>query len=222
VISIIIPTLNEFATLPATLAPLQPLRGKQIEIIIADGGSCDHTLNIARNFADTCFSTQRGRARQMNAGAAKAKGEILLFLHSDSQLPANAINMIEQHSLPNQWGRFDVNLNGKHWLFSVIGWLMNHRSCLTGIVTGDQGLFLHRTIFEKVGGFSDIPLMEDIAISKQLRKYSRPICLKPKITVSVRYWEQHGVWRSLLRMWWLRLAYFFNVSTETLAKNYYR
>lgn len=221
-ISIIIPTLNEADTLPVTLKSLQALRGEQIEIIIADGGSCDGTLEIACSLADTVLSTHKGRARQMNAGAARANGDVFLFLHADTRLADNATRMIEQHSLPHQWGRFDVRLSGQHWLLCVIGWLMNRRSCLTGIITGDQGLFVHRTLFEKNGGFPDIPLMEDIAISKKLRRGNPPVCLKSRIIVSARYWEQHGVWRVMFKMWWLRLAYFFGAPAERLAKHYYR
>jgi len=222
VISIIIPTLNESDTLAITLKPLQAFRQVSIEIIVVDGGSNDDTISIASTLADKFFSTDKGRAHQMNAGAEKAAGEVLLFLHADTELPGNAISLIEQHALPGQWGRFDVQLNNPRWLFSVNAWLMNYRSCLTGIVTGDQGLFIHRSMFEEVGGFPDAPLMEDIAISKKLKRYNRPICLKSRIIVNTRYWEQHGVWRSIVRMWRIRLAYFLGVPAEHLVKKYYR
>jgi rSAM/selenodomain-associated transferase 2 len=222
VISIIIPTLNESDTLAITLKPLQAFRQTSIEIIVVDGGSRDNTISIASTLADRILSTDKSRTRQMNAGARQATGEVLLFLHADTRLPDNAISLIEQHALPGQWGRFDVQLNSPRWLLRVNAWLMNYRSCLTGIVTGDQGLFVHRTMFEEVGGFPDIPLMEDIAISKKLKQYNRPICLKSRITVNTRYWEQHGIWRSIFRMWKIRLAYFLGVPTEYLAKKYYR
>jgi rSAM/selenodomain-associated transferase 2 len=222
VISIIIPTLNESDTLAITLKPLQAFRPTQIEIIVVDGGSHDDTISIASTLADKIFSTNKGRARQMNAGTGQATGEVLLFLHADTQLPGNAISLIEQHALPGQWGRFDVQLNSPRWLLRVNAWLMNYRSCLTGIVTGDQGLFVHRTMFEEIGGFPDIPLMEDIAISKKLKRYNRPICLKSRITVNTRYWEQHGVWHSIFRMWGIRLAYFLGIPAEHLVKKYYR
>jgi rSAM/selenodomain-associated transferase 2 len=222
VISIIIPTLNESDTLAITLKPLQAFRPTQIEIIVVDGGSHDDTISIASTLADKIFSTNKGRARQMNAGTGQATGEVLLYLHADTQLPGNAISLIEQHALPGQWGRFDVQLNSPHWLLRINAWLMNYRSCLTGIVTGDQGLFVHRTMFEEIGGFPDIPLMEDIAISKKLKRYNRPICLKSRITVNTRYWEQHGVWHSIFRMWGIRLAYFLGIPAEHLVKKYYR
>ncbi len=221
-ISIIIPTLNESDTLAITLKPLQAFRQTSIEIIVVDGGSSDNTISIASTLADRILSTDKGRTRQMNAGAGQATGEVLLFLHADTQLPGDAIPLIEQYSAPEQWGRFDVQLNNPHWLLSINAWLMNYRSCLTGIVTGDQGLFVHRTMFEEVGGFPDIPLMEDIAISKKLKQYNRPICLKSRITVNTRYWEQHGVWRSIFRMWKIRLAYFLGVPADYLVKKYYR
>ena len=221
-ISIIIPTLNERDTLPITLKQLQAFRQTRIEIIVVDGGSNDDTISIASTLADKIFSADKGRAHQMNAGAEKATGEVLLFLHADTQLPDSAISLIEQHALPGQWGRFDVQLNSPRWLLRVNAWLMNYRSCLTGIVTGDQGLFIHRTMFEEIGGFPDIPLMEDIAISKKLKRYNRPICLKSRITVNTRYWEQHGVWHSIFRMWGIRLAYFLGIPAEHLVKKYYR
>jgi len=221
-ISIIIPTLNESDSLPITLKSLQTFRHSRIEIIVVDGGSCDNTISIAAKLADKVFTANKGRAHQMNTGAEQAAGETLLFLHADAQLPDNAIPLIEQYVLPKQWGRFNVRLDSPHWLLKANGWLMNSRSCLTGIVTGDQGMFVHRTLFEDIKGFPDIPLMEDIAISKKLKQYSRPICLKSKITVNTRYWDQHGVWRSILRMWWIRLAYFLGVPSEYLAKKYYR
>ena len=149
-ISVIIPTLNEGNNLLITLKPLQAFRQTRIEIIVADGGSSDHTMNIARTWADKVILTEKGRARQMNMGTKLASGDIWLFLHADTRLPDNAISLIEQHALPKQWGRFDVQLNSPHWLLGVIGWLMNHRSCLTGIVTGDQGLFMHRTMFAEI------------------------------------------------------------------------
>ena len=221
-ISIIIPTLNESDNLPITLKPLQTFRHSQIEIIVVDGGSGDNTMSTATKLADKVFSVNKGRARQMNAGAKQATGEALLFLHADTQLPDNAIPLIEQYAQPMQWGRFDVRLNSPHWLLIASGWLMNYRSCLTGIVTGDQGLFMHRALFEEIRGFPDIPLMEDIAISKKLKQYSWPVCLKSRITVHTRYWEQQGVGRSILKMWWIRLAYFLGVPTEYLVKKYYR
>lgn len=218
-ISVIIPTLNEARQIEATLHPLQAYRKTHIEIIIADGGSSDATLARAMPYADHLIRTSRGRAQQMNAGASRAQGNTLLFLHADSRLAKNALLAIPRNAL---WGRFNVHLDGDRLIYRVIEKLMNLRSCVTGIATGDQGIFIQRDIFNALQGFPEIPLMEDITMSRQLKTYAAPTCLKPSINTSVRYWETHGIYRSIATMWGLRLAYFMGVSPDRLVSIYYR
>lgn len=221
-LSIIIPALNESATLAATLLALQPLRTRGVEVVVVDGGSGDDTARIAAAYCDQVLTSPRGRATQMNAGAKIARGAVLLFLHADSLLPADADTFIRRalNSTP-AWGRFDVRITGSHPLLPVIAWLMNRRSRATGIATGDQGIFMTREMFWQVGGFPEQPLMEDIEMSSRLKKISPPVCLPQVITTSGRRWEQHGVWRTIFNMWRMRLAYFFGASPASLHRQYY-
>jgi rSAM/selenodomain-associated transferase 2 len=165
-----------------------------------------------------------GRARQMNAGAAAARGEILCFVHADSRMPESADGLIVDGLSRSRrsWGRFDVSIAGTHPMLRVIAQLMNWRSRLTGIATGDQGLFLTRSLFEAAGRFPEIALMEDIALTRQLKRYSPPLCIAHRLTTSGRRWEKHGVWRTMLLMWRLRLAYFFGADPDRLARQYAR
>lgn len=224
VISIIMPVLNEGAGVAAVLAPLAAWRARGHEVLVVDGGSADDTMTQARPHADQVLSAPRGRARQMNAGAAMARGEVLLFLHADTLLPLNADHDIIQglHERQRLWGRFDVRLSGSYWLLRVIERLMNARSRYTGIATGDQALFVRREVFKDIGGYADIPLMEDIALCKKLKKYTRPLCLRGPAFTSSRRWERDGVWRTVLLMWSLRLAYFLGVAPSVLARRYFR
>jgi rSAM/selenodomain-associated transferase 2 len=221
-LSIIIPCLNEAAEIGATLAACHPARSHAAEIIVVDGGSCDQTVDIARQGADLVLSATRGRASQMNAGAQRARGGLLLFLHADSRLPADAVPQVLTGLAQSgkEWGRFDVTISGQHPFLPLIGALMNARSRLTRIATGDQALFVTRTLFAKVGGFPELPLMEDIALSAQLAKVSKPLCLRQRVTTSGRRWEKHGVLRTVLLMWRLRLAYWRGVSPFELARLY--
>lgn len=230
-LSIIIPTLNEAEGITHLLNSLLPLRQRGHEIIVADGGSQDGTVALARPLADWVIEAPRGRAAQMNAGAMLATGEMLLFLHADTQLPDRADEMIleqlshghtdlHQHTTALVWGRFDVRIAGTHPLLNVIAWFMNHRSRWTCIATGDQAIFVCRDGFQAVGGFSDIPLMEDIVLSTKLKASSAPICFKTPVTTSGRRWEQHGVCSTLLKMWRLRLAFFLGADPSRLAKAY--
>jgi rSAM/selenodomain-associated transferase 2 len=223
-LSIIIPTLNEAGHIAATLESLQPLRQRGVEVIIADGGSSDATIALAQNAADRVITAERGRARQMNAGAAIAQGEILCFLHADTRLPENADGLIVDGlaRARRSWGRFDVDIAGRHPMLNVIATLMNWRSRLTGIATGDQAIFITRSLFEAAGHFPEIPLMEDIAFSRQLKVYSRPLCIAHRLTTSGRRWEQQGLWRTVLLMWRLRLAYWLGADPHELAARYVR
>lgn len=221
-LSIVIPTLNEAENIRQCLQRLQPYRNR-CEIILADGGSNDATATIAKLLTDKIVNAPRGRGRQMNAGAAEARAELLLFLHADTYLPDNALIFMQQGiAKGSQWGRFDVHLDGKHPLLKIVSLMMNLRSRLTGIATGDQGMFMTRHAFYSVGGFPEIALMEDIAISKRLKKLGKPHCLRQKIVTSARRWEQYGVFRTILLMWRLRWKYFFGADPGALAQLYYR
>jgi rSAM/selenodomain-associated transferase 2 len=221
-LSIIIPVLNEAANITATLEALAPLRARGAEVIVVDGGSGDDTMALAAALADQVIATPRGRATQMNAGAALARGDVLLFLHADTRLPADADRLVRDGlAQPRRvWGRFDVAIEGAHPLFPVIAFFMNARSRLTGIATGDQAMFVTRKAFAAVGGFPKIALMEDITLARSLKRVSRPLCLSGRVTTSGRRWEKRGVVRTVLLMWWLRLAYFFGASPEDLARRY--
>jgi rSAM/selenodomain-associated transferase 2 len=192
------------------------------EIILSDGGSDDRTVELAEPLVDRVVTSSPGRAIQMNQGAAVATGEVLWFLHADTIVPATAyiplLSCLDGGT--KVWGRFNVRLSGHQAMFRLIEMMMNLRSCITGIATGDQGIFLLRHTFEQLGGFTQIPLMEDIALSKKLKKISRPACIKRKIVTSSRRWEKQGIFATILLMWRLRLAYFFGVSAERLAAKY--
>ncbi len=220
-LSIVVPVRNEAATLPATLAPLQPWRERGVEIIVVDGGSDDGTPACAEGLADRVLASPPGRARQMNAGAAVAQGDVLLFLHADTRLPAGAAGLVAAALRNRHWGRFDVRLSGSAWPLRVIERLMNLRSCLTGMATGDQAIFVRRAAFLTVGGYPDIPLMEDLALSKRLGRFGRPVCLRPPVITSSRRWESQGILRTVLLMWWLRLLWFLGVSPQRLVRRYY-
>lgn len=221
-ISIVIPTLNEASGIVPLLTALQTLR-PECEIIIADGGSQDGTRQLALPLADKIIVSARGRASQMNAGAMKARGDLLLFLHADTRLPDNAIGLIRKNiSSGGSWGRFDIELTGNSPMFKVISHMMNWRSRLTSIATGDQALFITRKAFDHIGGYPDIKLMEDIAISKKLNKLGKPVCLKQKVISSGRRWEKFGLLRTILLMWWLRLLFFLGASPAYLSELYLR
>ncbi len=220
-ISIIIPALNEGEEIVRTLKWLACDRSAGHEVIVVDGGSDDKTALLAVDSADHVVSSERGRARQMNRGAALAAGEILLFLHADTQLPEGGVALIQDAVASGSvWGRFDVRLSGQHPLFRVIEKMMNWRSSLTGIATGDQAIFVRRELFEAVGGFADQPLMEDIELSKQLKKVATPHLIRQAVVTSSRRWEQRGIFTTMLLMWRLRFLYWRGVDAESLAKMY--
>ena len=222
-LSIVIPALNESGNIVATLTPLQGMRAHGAEVILVDGGSIDATTQLAAPLVDCVVKSIKGRAVQMNAGAAAATGDALLFLHADSILPPGADKLILNglQSESRAWGRFDVSIEGVHFFLPVVAWFMNIRSRLTGVATGDQGLFMTADAFSRAGGFAKIPLMEDLAICDALRRSGPPLCLRQKISTSGRRWEQHGVWRTILLMWRIRLAYFFGADPVDLHRTYY-
>ena len=227
-LSIVLPVLNEAPRLQATLQALAALRQRGCEVIVVDGGSSDGTLNVAQPFADRVIVAARGRASQQNAGAQVANHEALLFLHADTQLPADADRLIlDTLSKGADWGRFDVcfgdpggEVGRLPAILNVVAFMMNWRSRVTGIATGDQCLFVTRAAFERTGGFPMQPLMEDIELSRRIKKVSPPACLRDRVTTSPRRWLRHGVWRTILLMWWLRLAYWLGVSPVRLARWY--
>ncbi len=221
IFSIIIPVLNESSQIEQCLNQLQALRQLGHEVIVVDGGSNDNTVSLASSLCDRVIHSKRSRAIQMNTGAASASGQCLLFLHADTSLPSGISDLFSQlENVENSWGRFDIRLSGQHGLFRIIETCMNIRSRLTGIATGDQGVFIGRELFEKVNGFPEITLMEDIAISALLMKISKPICLKEKVFSSSRRWEENGIIKTILKMWLIRLLYFFRFDTNRLAKLY--
>ena len=232
-LSVVIPVLNEAAEVRAALSSLGSLRqaaagvafGGGIELVVADGGSTDTTAALCQGLADQVIHAPRGRARQMNAGAAAAGGEVLLFLHVDTRLPADAFQAIAQAVADPRgpaWGRFDVSIVGQSRWFPVIATMMNWRSALSGIATGDQALFLRREAFEALGGFPDQPLMEDIELCKRARRLGlgRPRRLRERVATSGRRWEARGVWPTIWLMWRLRWCYWRGASPEQLARAY--
>jgi len=223
-LSIIIPALDEAAHIVATLESLGEMRRRGHEVIVVDGGSGDATAALARGHADCVVVCAPGRAEQMNAGARAAAGDVFLFLHADSRLPRDADRLVLQGLAASGtvWGRFDVRIAGSQRLLRLVERMMNLRSRLTRICTGDQGIFVRRDTFEAIGGFPRQALMEDIAISARLRRVSAPLCLRERCLTSARRWEGGGVLRTIVMMWWLRLQYAFGVTPERLARAYAR
>lgn len=217
-LSVVLPVLNEAQTITATLVRL---RRPEVEIIVADGGSSDDTVALAKPLCDRVVAAPRGRALQMNAGAASANGDVLLFLHADTRLPDAAVTtIIDAIGAGAAWGRFDVRIEGQHPLLGLIARMMNLRSRLTGIATGDQAIFCSRALFDSLGGYAPIALMEDIDFSRRARTIATPTCLTTRVTTSGRRWEKHGVLRTVLLMWHLRMRYFFGADPQDLALAY--
>lgn len=224
-LTIVMPTLNEAAIIESALARLAPLRARGVKVVVADGGSSDDTVRRAAAWADRVIVAPRGRALQMNAGARMpeaADADVLLFLHADTRLPEDA-DRILLRALANSrcvWGRFDVDIEGRSPWLRVIAALMNLRSRLTGIATGDQAIFVERASFVALEGFAPIPLMEDIEFCRRAKGLSPPLCLSARVTTSGRRWERGGIFRTVLLMWRLRLAYFFGADPHELARRY--
>lgn len=221
-LSIVVPTLDEAAGIEGTLAALQPLRARGCEVVVADGGSTDGTPELARPSADRVVTSERGRARQQNAGAMAATGDVLLFLHADTRLPDGADELVigGLRRSGRGWGRFDVRLTGRHPMLRLIERMIGLRSRLSGIATGDQAIFVRRDWFLRAGRFPDIPLMEDVALSKALKRMGPPLCLRAAVTTSSRRWETRGIVRTMVLMWRLRLAYALGADPAELAERY--
>ena len=226
-IGVIIPTLNEESTLLHTLSHLTPLR--MDEIVIVDGGSQDQTCQIAQSYLDAhpdvsgqLLTAPKGRARQMNVGGLSAQSDILIFLHADTRLPPEARHVIEEAMTEADviGGRFDVQFEIDHGYAWVISRMMNWRSRVSQIFTGDQAMFICNTTFRHLGGFADIPLMEDIELSFRLKQEGAVVALRSKVTTSFRRWEQNGPLRTIFHMWTLRLLYWLGISPHTLQQFY--
>jgi len=218
-LSVVVPVLDEAAGIEACLAALAPLRARGHEVIVVDGGSADATPRLAAPLADRVLAAPRGRAAQMNAGAAAATGEALLFLHADTVLPPEADRAVLAALESRAWGRFDVRIASRDPRLALVGWCMNWRSRLSGIATGDQAIFVRRAAFP---GFPPIALMEDVAFSRAMKRVSAPACLRQRVSTSARRWERRGVLATVLLMWRLRLAYWLGADPEALARRYAR
>jgi rSAM/selenodomain-associated transferase 2 len=219
-VSIIIPVLNEEGSIKNLLQQLQTHRQQGHEVIVVDGGSSDKTVSIAELLADKVISSDSGRAMQMNRGVKHAQYDVFWFLHADTQIYKNAVEKIQQALNEHDWGRFNIKQSGSHILFRIIETMMNVRSCVTGIATGDQGIFVKRKYFDLVNGYTNIPLMEDIKLSKKLKNISKPACIKEPLTTSSRRWEEKGILSTVFLMWKLRFLYWIGVSTDKLAVLY--
>jgi rSAM/selenodomain-associated transferase 2 len=221
-LSIIVPTLNEADGIVDALNALSQLRAGGVEVIVADGGSQDRSIELARPRCDKLVEAPRGRGAQMNAGAQVATGGVLLFLHADTRLPEEAARLVTEGLATSKrvWGRFDVMITGRSALLPIVAGLMNWRSRLTGIATGDQAIFADRRAFAQIGGFPDVPLMEDIILSRRLRQISAPLCLSSRVVTSGRRWDERGPVRTILLMWRLRAAHSLGADPHTLARAY--
>lgn len=221
-VSIIVPMLNEAAQLPELLAHLLSYQLAGCEIIFADGGSTDGSARLAELSGFTVVKSGRGRAMQMNAAAAHARGEVLLFLHADTRLPESAMQQIAQALADSNhcWGRFNVYITGRAWMLRVIARMINWRSRLSGIATGDQAIFVRTAVFRQIRGYPLQPLMEDVELCKRLLVYSRPAYITLCASTSGRRWEAHGVWRTIFLMWRLRWLYWRGADATELAGLY--
>lgn len=238
-VSIIIPVLNEVANLAHLFTNINKLNPKPQQVILVDGGSTDDSIDIIRSFINELMSyndckidwqmieSKAGRALQMNTGAALATAEILLFLHADTRLPIDAIESISEAMQRAEWGRFDVQIDSRQLMLKLVSQMINWRSKLSGIATGDQAIFISQSLFEQIGGYPNQALMEDVELCRQLKgtqlkDIAKPACLKNKVITSARRWQQHGTWRTILLMWHLRFDYWRGVSADNIKQRYYK
>ena len=237
-VSIIIPILNEADNLPHLFANINQLTPTPQQILLVDGGSTDNSIVVIKALINNSsinklsminwqiIESTAGRATQMNAGAAQATGDILLFLHADTQLPIMAINDIslamKKADNNYQWGRFDVRLNSRNPILWLVSAMMNGRSRLTSIATGDQAIFITSDLFKQIDGYPNQPLMEDIELCKSLKGIAKPACLSSRVITSARRWQQHGTWRTIILMWQLRFDYWRGESAESIKQRYYK
>jgi rSAM/selenodomain-associated transferase 2 len=220
-LSVIIPVLNEAGLIPDCIPSWKDLERQGAEVLLVDGGSDDHTVALLNQAELSVITAPRGRGFQLRSGAQQASGGILLFLHVDTRLPAGALEIIRR-SLQDKrcWGRFDVRIDSPRPLLALVSWAMNLRSRLTGIATGDQAMVMTRRAYEQAGGFAELPLMEDIDLSARLKRLAPPVCLRPPVSTSARRWERHGVGRTIVLMWALRLAYWLGLPATILSRFY--
>lgn len=238
-LSIVIPLLNEADNLPKLMGHLAHLNPAPYQVILVDGGSTDNSVAIAKELIESLIDSSpsvisgqvidwqiiesaAGRALQMNAGAELATGDVLLFLHADTQLPNHAIADITSAVRQAAWGRFDVRLDSSAWMLKVVSQMINWRSRLSGIATGDQAIFIKKPLFEQLGGYPQQPLMEDIELCKRLKAIGKPACLRSKVITSARRWQQYGTWRTIGLMWHLRFDYWRGVSADNIKQRYYK
>ena len=233
-VSIVIPILNEADNLPHLFANINSLKPAPQQVILVDGGSNDDSISIMQSFIEQSMldnyhkivwrmtESKAGRARQMNAGAALATGDVLLFLHADTQLPNQAIAQVTIAVKTSEWGRFDVKLNSRQPMLWVVSQMINWRSRLTSIATGDQAIFINKDLFDKIGGYPNQASMEDVEICKQLKNIAKPARLRSKVITSARRWQQHGTWRTIILMWQLRFDYWRGVSAANIKARYYK
>jgi rSAM/selenodomain-associated transferase 2 len=219
-LSVIIPTLNEVRVIQKTLQ--QVLLTGADEVVVVDGGSQDATREMAKHLGCRIIQSPRGRALQMNAGAKAAQGDVLLFLHADTLPPVVAKEIIQEALSDPQivGGRFDIRIDRPGWLYRLVASLINLRSRLTRIATGDQAIFVRRNVFERIGGFSEIPIMEDVEFSRRLKRAGGIACLHARVTTSARRWANHGPLKTILLMWKLRFLYYVGVSPDSLKRYY--
>lgn len=238
-LSIVIPLLNEADNLPRLMGHLAHLNPAPYQVILVDGGSTDNSVAIAKELIEILIDSSTsvisgqvidwqiiesaaGRALQMNAGAELATGDVLLFLHADTQLPNHAIADITSAVRQAAWGRFDVRLDSSAWMLKVVSQMINWRSRLSGIATGDQAIFIKKPLFEQLGGYPQQPLMEDVELCKRLKAIGKPACLRSKVITSARRWQQYGTWRTIGLMWHLRFDYWRGVSADNIKQRYYK
>lgn len=218
-VSIVVPVFNEQEQASRLINRLTLLKEYVKDIILVDGGSTDNTVALlSKQF--NVITSEKGRANQMNAGAKHATGTWLVFVHADTQFTSRHLNHLIEHATQSQWGRFNVQLDARGVGFRVIEWFINQRSRVTGVATGDQCIFVRKTLFARLGGYANIPLMEDVDFSKRAKQLAKPACLKVKVITSARRWLNHGVVNTVVLMWKLRLLYWLGVEPEKLAKLY--
>ena len=233
-VSIIIPVLNEVNNLPLLFDNINRLNPNPQQVILVDGGSNDDSIGIIRSFINKLIpdndrkidwqmtESKAGRALQMNTGAALATSDVLLFLHADTQLPMDAIESVSEAMKRAEWGRFDVQIASHQPTLRLVSQMINWRSRLSGIATGDQAIFISQSLFEQIGGYPNQALMEDVELCKQLKVIAKPACLKSKVITSARRWQQHGTWRTIILMWHLRFDYWRGVSADNIKARYYK